>query len=667
MKKVSVVVPAYKPGDGINRVVTSIETQTLPQDEFELIVVDDGSPDDTWERLQEIRDAHDNVRIERIENSGWPSRPRNIGIDMAEGEYVLFMDHDDALFPDGLRASYEFAKANDADILSPKESKTSDVGWGIGNYTGDIGNALPKRGINALFPMMPHKFYKTSLLREHHIRFPEGRRMLWEDVYFNISAYKHAKVISILSDTPVYLWVETSRNSSATYTPREEDYWTKLDRLFDFIHAELPGEEHEAARGSMIRHQYNTRVVNRVWSELGQPGDEWIDMALERFRDLVERYVPADVDARMPPLTRPRAHLLRLGRIDLARRLRAYEAGLSGVSTTTDVAWDGDVLRVSATARWTTSRGPLVLLRRGDRLVRAVPDEVLAAVPEEYLDVTDHVRKGSSLITVRDRAKNVTWELPTKAELAIEPISSEDAAGRAARPEAVTATVRASAAVDIRSAAAGAPLAGPLWDFHVKNTLLGTSQHKNLKTRTPVRAALLRGRSAIAYTNRDGNLSLDLAQKVRDIVGYARPLVEDATLARVGRKGLVRFDLPIADVATAGYTELRGTMSLSSAGSLPARVALSGRLHSLPKVGPVLRRALGAQPARLVGDTDGAHVEGFFRAAPGTYKMAFRFQGRTVVSPLVVRVPLHGTPQFERAGTAKSAASTTSASTGGER
>jgi glycosyltransferase involved in cell wall biosynthesis len=65
--------------------------------DFEVIFVDDGSPDDTWRRLQQIRDSHANVRLERIEHSGWPSRPRNVGLALAQGEYVLFMDHDDEL------------------------------------------------------------------------------------------------------------------------------------------------------------------------------------------------------------------------------------------------------------------------------------------------------------------------------------------------------------------------------------------------------------------------------------------------------------------------------------------------------------------------------------------------------------------------------------------
>ena len=54
--------------------------------------------------LENIRDTHSNVRIQRIEHSGWPSKPRNVGLELSQGEYVLFMDHDDELYPRALEA-----------------------------------------------------------------------------------------------------------------------------------------------------------------------------------------------------------------------------------------------------------------------------------------------------------------------------------------------------------------------------------------------------------------------------------------------------------------------------------------------------------------------------------------------------------------------------------
>ena len=102
--KVSVVVPAYNSADTLERLLGSLDAQTLPQHEFEIVVVvDDGSTDGTFELLQRLQLDRPNLVAQRIEPSGWASRPRNVGTELARGEYVLYMDSDDTLYPDALR------------------------------------------------------------------------------------------------------------------------------------------------------------------------------------------------------------------------------------------------------------------------------------------------------------------------------------------------------------------------------------------------------------------------------------------------------------------------------------------------------------------------------------------------------------------------------------
>ncbi|MEA2289920.1 MAG: poly(ribitol-phosphate) beta-N-acetylglucosaminyltransferase, partial [Solirubrobacteraceae bacterium] len=93
--KVSVVVPVYNPGPHIDDCIASVLRQSLPASEYEAIFVDDGSTDGTGERLDEIAAEHPHLRVIHIENSGWPGRPRNVGVEAARGEYVYFVDNDD--------------------------------------------------------------------------------------------------------------------------------------------------------------------------------------------------------------------------------------------------------------------------------------------------------------------------------------------------------------------------------------------------------------------------------------------------------------------------------------------------------------------------------------------------------------------------------------------
>ena len=120
MIKVSVVVPVYNPGENIEPLIASVLGQSLPDDEYEAIFVDDGSTDGTGERLDALAAQHEVVRVEHIPNSGWPGRPRNVGTDAARGEYVLYVDNDDHLGPEALERVYDRATADGADVLVPK-------------------------------------------------------------------------------------------------------------------------------------------------------------------------------------------------------------------------------------------------------------------------------------------------------------------------------------------------------------------------------------------------------------------------------------------------------------------------------------------------------------------------------------------------------------------
>ena len=79
-------------------------------------------------------------------------------------------------------------------------------------------NAIDRQDIHPLIPTNPHKLFRREFLMEHHIRFPEGRRVLWEDVFFALDIAPHAKVISVLADTPFYHWVRGRKTTSSSFT-----------------------------------------------------------------------------------------------------------------------------------------------------------------------------------------------------------------------------------------------------------------------------------------------------------------------------------------------------------------------------------------------------------------------------------------------------------------
>ncbi len=119
--KVSVIVPVYNPGTYIDECIASILRQSLPADEYEAIFVDDGSTDGTGARLDALAAEHANITAIRIPNSDWPGRPRNLGLQAAQGKYVYFVDSDDWIGDEALERLYERAESNEADVVIGKE------------------------------------------------------------------------------------------------------------------------------------------------------------------------------------------------------------------------------------------------------------------------------------------------------------------------------------------------------------------------------------------------------------------------------------------------------------------------------------------------------------------------------------------------------------------
>lgn len=105
--KVSVVIPTYNHGHFLSEAIQSVLDQTLK--DWELIVVDDGSTDNTSEVVDSFNDYR--VRYHRQENQG-PAASLNKGLELASGEYVRFLDADDYLIPGSIRAQVELLDRN---------------------------------------------------------------------------------------------------------------------------------------------------------------------------------------------------------------------------------------------------------------------------------------------------------------------------------------------------------------------------------------------------------------------------------------------------------------------------------------------------------------------------------------------------------------------------
>lgn len=114
--KLSVIVPVYNVEKYLHKCVDSLLNQNLPSEEYEIILVDDGSPDRCGEICDVYSSRYSNINVVHRENGGL-SAARNSGIEVARGQYVQFVDSDDFLEPNVLKTLVEKMEADRLDVL----------------------------------------------------------------------------------------------------------------------------------------------------------------------------------------------------------------------------------------------------------------------------------------------------------------------------------------------------------------------------------------------------------------------------------------------------------------------------------------------------------------------------------------------------------------------
>jgi glycosyltransferase involved in cell wall biosynthesis len=415
--KVSVVVPVYNPGSHIDDCIDSLIHQTLPSDEYEVIFVDDGSTDGTGARLDALAAEHDNVRVEHIPNSGWPGKPRNVGIELARGEYVYFVDNDDWLGKAALKRMYNRAERDGADIVIGKVV-------GEGKFVARSVFRRDRKDVTLEWAplvrlLTPHKLFRKSLLDEHGIRFPEGRRRL-EDHVFTMHAYFHARGISVLTSYPCYHWVLRETDDNASHEELEPvGYYRDVREVLDLIDEHMePGP----LRDRVKSHWYRGKMLGRVGGRnllardpaVRRPLYEEIrKLALERYGDEVDEYLAFNA--------RVRSHLLRRGDYDGLEVLAGFEAGLEAEASVLELEpQDEDALDMVIEVRIAGAAGPLLFERDGDR-ARWVPPAALADRLEAVdLDVGDDLGRARAHVLSWFGNDGTEYSLRTECETRLE-------------------------------------------------------------------------------------------------------------------------------------------------------------------------------------------------------------------------------------------------------
>ncbi|WP_375407465.1 glycosyltransferase [uncultured Amnibacterium sp.] len=321
--KVSVVVPVFNTGEAIEALIDSLRAQTLPADAWEAVFVDDGSSDDTADLVDSLIAEDANMRLLREKPSGWPGRPRNVGLDAAKGDYVFFSDDDDTLGPEALQRLTAFADANHADVVVPR---TVGRNRGVPAITRTVVDAQHEPAL-IMSSLAPQKLFRREFLRTAGIRFREGHFRL-EDHLFVTTAYLRAERVSTYADYPCYtLAYRPGRAHISQQRPDWPAYFASVRACLDRVDEEARDPEvRRAMRSRWLRAEALSRLRGDAYAKLHCP-----ELTHEVRQLLIDRYPPAEL-AHLKPIDHALAMLAIGGEDDDVAALAAWESSLQVTS-----------------------------------------------------------------------------------------------------------------------------------------------------------------------------------------------------------------------------------------------------------------------------------------------------------------------------------------------
>ncbi|HWA67017.1 MAG TPA: glycosyltransferase family A protein [Mycobacteriales bacterium] len=594
MLDVSVVVPFFNPGANIEDCLDSLRDQTLPRDRYEVVLVDDGSTDGSDRRAKRYADADpDLFRLVQIPASGWPGRPRNVGVEQAKGRYVQFVDSDDRLDPAALQRMLDVAASSDADIVVGKLS--SDF-RGLNHHV--FRHTVTGRTLFD-YPLVdtltPHKMVRKELLTRHGIRFAEGPRHV-EDEHFSMLIYTRARSVAVVGDLACYFYRRrrvAGRNLGDTEVTAA-DYFRDLAAVLDVIDDHVADPQ---TRIPLQRRFYRTEMLGRLrGTAMSRYDDAYRREVLDQVRALAaERFAPQVHDG-LPFFLRTQSRLALDGDVAGLTSYAAWLDELRLTATVSALTWRDGRLHLAVTAGLLRGDDPLRLERDGDDWLVPAPAAPGAGRAERLVSAQDLAEADLDCATV-SRADSQLWSTTEGLSLSI----------TADGEPAITGEV----VLDPARLQGGDPLTAGLWDLRLRVGLGG------ITFACPLRPAEEPGRLAARLTAESADVSLvqpfwttPASTLSLDVGEWSHPLNDlvDDEIAPTLRRRDLQLALPAVsgpDGAQPARLLLVGDETGSAVVSVPASLAItpagSALTARLPRRLPGREVQLWVQFARLGG------------------------------------------------------------------
>ena len=294
--KITVVISTYNTGDYLNEFLSSIQSQSLGFENIEVIFVDDKSTDEaTLKLLRQLDDSFKNVKSVFLdENSGFPGTGRNVGLDLASADYVIFSDHDDTYTQKAFEVMLDKIADNDMlisnfnQVFTDKSIPFKSIYKDAGEIT--VSDISEDENLLRVPAAIWTRLFRKQFLIDNGIRFLEG--MLAEDVYVATYSCLKSRGIIYLNDFYSYNYkIRDSKHDKSTIHVRNRKY---IDAILNGYYRidEMLVDLNETSYGETIFRSHLTSWLYTI--VLSKLSDEDRKELFIKSWDIFDRYYSKD-------------------------------------------------------------------------------------------------------------------------------------------------------------------------------------------------------------------------------------------------------------------------------------------------------------------------------------------------------------------------------------
>lgn len=267
MPLVSVLMPVYNAALYLSAAIESVQAQTMQ--DFELIIVDDGSTDASLELARSYADRDNRIHVYAQSSNCGEGPTRNAALARATGDWIYSIDADDMALPTLLEEAVSCAEANDADVTvfrttmfdnKSEERLACDWAFDAQWFDKQVFSPVdyPEHILNAFQNWTWNKLFKASFIKEHSIVFQNIHRTA--DLLFTCRALTEASAIALL-DRPLHLY-RVNNEASA--------FLTGYKYPLDFYNGFIALKEHLVAQGiyELYRKTFINHALDSFWANV---------------------------------------------------------------------------------------------------------------------------------------------------------------------------------------------------------------------------------------------------------------------------------------------------------------------------------------------------------------------------------------------------------------